>query len=186
MTLSSLFYYTSIVWIVSSFIIHHHNNEKTEIIFISAHRQYAIELFDFDPLTFLIKPIDNDSLTKAFNKLLKRMGRSEKVFSIKHGCEYKKIPVNDILYFESADHKISMHTDSGIELFYDKLDNIILRLDSKLFIQIHKSFIVNSRRIKRFCYDTVVLDNDEVLPISQSKRKSVRTWLLKNYKDVMV
>jgi len=47
-------------------------NESTEIIYVSSHTQYAVELFDFDPVTFLIKPIEEEKITKAFNKFLKR------------------------------------------------------------------------------------------------------------------
>lgn len=163
---------------VSKYLREEQHNETTEIIYISQHSQYAVDLFDYDPIAFLLKPFDDLLMMKAFNKFLKRMNIGEEVYVIKTGCDIERIPIKDILYFESSDHRIILHTSTEIESFYDKIDNIITKVDKKVFIQIHKSIIVNSRHIKRFGYDSVVLDNEEILPISQSRRKAVRLWIL--------
>lgn len=163
---------------VSKFLREKQNNETTEIIYISQHRQYAIELFDYDPITFLLKPFDDDMMMKAFNKFLKRMDIGDEVFVVKIGYDIKRVPIKDILYFESCDHKIELHTITTVESFYEKMDNIISKVNSKTFLQIHKSIIVNTRHIKRYNYESIVLDNDEILSIAQSRRKFVRLWIL--------
>ena len=94
------------------------------------------------------------------------------------GYDIKRIPIKDILYFESSDHKILLHTSTAVDSFYDKIDNILSKVNPKTFIQIHKSIIVNKMHIKRFYYDSIELDNDETLPISQSRRKYVRLSIL--------
>lgn len=163
---------------VSKYLREKQNNETTEIIYISQHSQYAVNLFDYDPITFLLKPFDDAMMMKAFNKFLKRMNIGDEVFVVKIGYDIKRIPTKDILYFESYDHRINLHTSTAIVPFYNKIDNIISKVNEKTFIQIHKSIIVNKMHIKRFYYDSVVLDNGETLPISQSRRKFVRSWIL--------
>lgn len=166
---------------VSKFLRETLNNENTEIIFISRHSQYAMELFDFDPITFLIKPIDYAQFLKALNKFLRRYGVDEEYFALKSGNGVCKIPLKDILYFETKDHKVELHKTTEILKFYDKMENISALLENKKFIRIHKSFLVNSKHIRRFTYQSVFLDNGEELIISQPKRKYVREWLINNF-----
>lgn len=168
---------------VSRYLRENLNNNTTEIIYISQHSQYTIDLFDYDPIAFLLKPFDENLLLKAFNKFLKRMGISEEVYIVKTGYDIKRIPLNSILYFESRDHKIKLYSNNGVYVFYDKIENIANKFIDKRFIQIHKSFVVNCSHIKKFCYEEITLDNGLNLPIAQSKRKKVREWLIENFDD---
>lgn len=168
---------------VSRYLRENLSNDTTEIIYISQHSQYAIDLFDYDPITFLLKPFDENLLLKSFNKFLKRMGISEEIYIVKTGYDIKRIPLKNILYFESSDHKIKLSSSNGVYVFYDKIENIANKLIDKKFIQIHKSFVVNSKHIKKFCYEEITLDNGLNLPIAQSKRKKVREWLIENFDD---
>ena len=59
-------------------------------------------------------------------------------------------------------------------VFYDKLSDIHLKLESHRFFFSHKSYLVNSYHVTRFFYDKLLMTNSHVLPISQSKRPSVR------------
>lgn len=116
---------------VSKYLREKLNNETTEIIYISQHTQYAVNLFDYDPITFLLKPFDDDMMMKAFNKFLKRMHIGEEVFPVKIGYDIKRIPIKDVLYFESFDHKILLHTSTTVDSFYDKIDNILSKVNPK-------------------------------------------------------
>lgn len=165
---------------VSKFLRETQKNETTEIIYVSSHRQYAIDLFDYDPITFLLKPINNEKLIQAFKKFLKRLKINEEVFAFKNGKELYRIPLKDILYFESSDHKIILHTMNTEYVFYDKIDRLVSLLETQKFLCIHKSYLVNSKHIQKYEYETVLIDNGKTLPIAQSKRKIIREWQLEN------
>ena len=62
------------------------------------------------------------------------------------------------------------------KILYGKLSE--LNLPDTEFIQIHKSFIVNKQYVKRFKFDSVLLSNEEELPISRAYRKIVRENLM--------
>lgn len=165
---------------VSKYLRETLKNETTEIIYISQHRQYAIDLFDYEPISFLLKPIDKGKLIQAFNKFLKRLKISEEVFTFKSGREFYHVPLKNILYFESSDHKIILHTINENYDFYDKMDRLVSLLEIKKFVYVHKSFLVNSKHIQKYEYESISLNNGEVIPIAQSRRKIIREWQLEN------
>lgn len=160
-------------------------NTTTEIIYISGHRQYAIDLFDYDPITFLLKPIEDEKLYKAFVKLLKRLKINDNLFSFAYKRDIIRIPVKEILYFTSNDHKVVLQTADRTYEFYDTLDRIAVLLERQNFLHIHKSFLVNSLHIQKYSYDSVIMDNGDQLTIAQSKRKEIRAWQLKNDQEEM-
>ncbi len=165
---------------VSKYLRETLKNETTEIIYVSSHSQYAIDLFDFDPITFLLKPIDQEKLILAFKKFLKRLKISEEVFAFKNGRELYRVPLKDILYFESSDHKIILHTTKQDYKFYDKMDRLVSLLEAQKFLSVHKSYLVNSKHIQKYEYEVITIDNGMIIPIAQSKRKIIREWQLEN------
>lgn len=168
---------------VSRYLREELDNKTTEIIYISQHRQYAADLFDFDPVMFLLKPINETQLLKTFIKFLKRLKINEEVFAFKVGRDLQRIPLKDIIYFESNDHKVEIHTHNNKINIYDQIERISVFLKKQRFLHIHKSFVVNSRHIQKYGYETLTLDNGEELAIAQSKRKEIREWQLQNDSD---
>ena len=156
------------------------NNETTEIIYVSSHSQYAVDLFEFDPITFLLKPIWTENLIKAFAKFLKRIELNEETFVFKHGRELIRVPLKEIIYFESSDHKIFLHSTIEQYVFYDKIERLVSLLESKNFLYIHKSFLVNSKHIQKYEYEIITVDDGTEVPIAQSRRKIIREWQLSN------
>ena len=86
----------------------------------------------------------------------------------------------DVNYFEGYGPHVKVHKNDGsfelIEKSLEKIDQMI----PKTFVRIHRSYIVNSEQIQhieinnRQCY----LGNDFMLPISQSKIKSLKQQML--------
>lgn len=167
---------------VSRYLRENLKNNTTEIIYISSHSQYAIDLFEFDPITFLLKPIEQEKLIRAFEKFLKRMKINEEVFAFKNGRYIYRIPLKEIIYFESNDHKIILHTIKRDYVFYDKMDRLVCLLEKQRFLSVHKSFLVNSKHIQKYEYENIIVDNGKMIPIAQSKRKNIRELQLE--KDI--
>ncbi|RDU24463.1 LytR/AlgR family response regulator transcription factor [Anaerosacchariphilus polymeriproducens] len=149
-------------------------DEDTYIVFISSQECYAMELFDVRPFHFLIKPLNKDRVFEVVEKIVELLDHTEKYFIYKKAGESCRVPINDILYFESENRKIHIHTIDGIKDFYGKLPEVYEKLDKMQFIYIHKSYLVNDHQIVKLEYEQVTLSNGEVLRISQSKRKEVR------------
>lgn len=150
------------------------NNHHIQIVYISGHPQYAMELFNSHPLNFLVKPINPLKVIENIELCYQLFYKGKQYFSYKSGFNTKKIPLHEIIYFESNDRKITIFTTDGSDTFYAKLNDVYEELKENKFLFIHKSYLVNFEYIKVLHYDYIVLENDIELPISQKRRKSIR------------
>lgn len=153
-------------------------NETTHIVYISGKDSYAMELFDIRPLNFLIKPLKYEKIEKVFRTALKLIYNNDLIFEYQKGHCFYRIPINNILYFESMGKKVRIIMKDGVEEYYSKLSIIQSQIKGAVFIPIHKSYLVNYDHIVEVQYDKVRISNNVVLPISQHNRKAVRDKLL--------
>lgn len=153
-------------------------NEATQIAYISGNKEYAIEIFEYDPLYFLHKPLTREKIEKVFLKLIKKLHLKVDAFSYKVGHNTVKVAIRDIIYFESCDHKIKIHfyvqNTYKKDEFYGNMDHVQQQLGSFQFLRIHKAFLVNPLHVKRYSYDELYMSIGVILPIAQSKRKEIR------------
>lgn len=150
-------------------------NDDVYIVYISSKSSYAMQLFQVRPIDFLLKPIQRDKLKKVMEVIYKLNDRNQKFFEYKVGHGYEKILLKEIIYFESIDKKVVIHNIHNKNIsFYGKLNTIEKQLNEKGFFHIHKSFLINYEHTLVFNYDEVVMSNKVVLPISQSRRASIR------------
>lgn len=162
---------------VGNFIREELKNLETIIVYISSKSSYAMQLFQVQPLCFLIKPLNADEVE---NTLLKSMRQYE----IKnHNFEYYakgnfcKIPYKKIIYFYSQNKKICIITNEEEIQFNGKLKSIVSVLPHN-FAMIHQSYIINLDYILECSYELVKMYGGSLLTISHPYRKSVRERMM--------
>ncbi len=174
-----------------------------DLIFTTAYDSYAIKAFKMNAIDYLLKPIENQELVRAVNKVIlnkqnKTLGANLRSY-IKHNLETlntnsgkialpmeKKIVLVDqkeILYCESDGSYTQVFLDSGIKHVISKnLKQLSLQLDDNYFIRIHQSFIVNTNSIKEYYRGDggeVILINGKNIPVSRSKKNELLKHILK-------
>ena len=155
-------------------------DEWMQIVFISGKDGYDRKLFSINCLDFLSKPICYSDLERTVNRFRKLTRRPEDVFTFQNNHVLQRVPIANILYFESTNRKVNIITTTDMLKFYDKLDNIESQVPTQFF-RIHKSFLVNYYHIRKFEYDNVIMSNQKRLPISQSKRDARLTIRNRRY-----
>jgi len=93
-------------------------------------------------------------------------------FTIRSNRQTVKVHFDKLVYVESLDDYIKLHLEGG-EAHMSK--EKISRLEESLpdnFLRIHRSFLVNSRKISSFTRENVVANGNE-LPISRTYKKDV-------------
>ncbi len=152
------------------------------IIYISNYETYCESMIETEPFRFLRKPINDVNLfRKYFMSAYKKLENRNEYYTYSYKKIHHKININDIMYFESNNRKICIHTNGNQEnnTFYGQLDKVEKELESKLctFIRIHQSYLVNSMYINTVQHDAVILENKDELPISEKRQKEIQRKL---------
>ncbi|MDD3168005.1 MAG: LytTR family DNA-binding domain-containing protein [Eubacteriales bacterium] len=159
------------------------DNQILQIVYISGKDSYFKDMFDVRPMHFLQKPFEEADIIKDVRLAMKLMEKLGGVFIYKKGHEIYRKPIKNILYFESNNREVKMVTRDGEETFYGKLDDVYQQVAKYHFMYIHKSYVVNYFFVMKFKYEEVTMSNDEVLPISQARRKATRELQVKFEKE---
>lgn len=149
-------------------------DEQVNIVYVSSHERYAMELFKIRPLDFLIKPVFDDDLTDVIEKGLILSERYGRMFTYKIGHEYYKKSLREIYYFRCVNREIFMVSGTECVKYYQSLEKVYELVKDYGFFYIHKSYIVNYAKIQEFSFNKVLLTNGETLSVSQGKRKEVK------------
>lgn len=147
---------------------------RTEIVYVSGKDGYDRQLFDVQPLNFIPKPIDSAFVIENLNLAMLKANRLGGIFTYKKEGKTYRVPIKDIIYFESVNRKIKIVTIDYEDDFYGTMEEVFEPVAKYDFIRIHRSYIINYIHVSKFKYSDVIMVNDICLPISQSRRKKVR------------
>ena len=164
---------------VADYIRTHLSEHNIHIVFISSQPKYAMQLFDFQPLHFLIKPIDFNKLKKTIEKSLEFWDTNQQILHFM--CERKEmaIEIQQIICIEAFGRKKIIRCVSGkTYTTNDSFKNLLRQLEQYDFFVPHKSYIVNYHKVRLWHKDKIIMINDDVIPISRPKIKEVQAYLI--------
>lgn len=156
---------------------------KPNVIFITSQTKHAIKAFEFDAVDYIVKPIDLNRLNSAVDKAKRRifgtvnpealLEDDNEFILIKKNRETQKIPFRNIGYIEGSSSYITYCTVDGKITTTGILKQIEETLDPKVFVRVHRSYIVNIRKVNKITSQEVVIRNT-VLPLSRKYKKEVK------------
>ena len=149
-------------------------DEYVIIVFVTSHTEYMKDSFKCSPFRFLVKPVHIDELKEVFSDILKKLSKKKKVLSFTENKALIRIYCEDIIYCESLDHWVYIHTTHGTHKICKSLSDLYGSLDDTLLFRVHSSFIVNFHYVKAIRNNFIELyHSDKDIPISRSYKKSV-------------
>lgn len=149
-------------------------SSPAQVIYVTGYMHYCTEVYDTRHCGFLVKPIDNGRLKHAVELACQAYEREAKSgVPVKSGGGLRIISAPSLLYVESHGRCLRLVTDEEQMETYEKMKNFAELVDRR-FLICHKSFLVNMDRVKQYRGDSFVMDNGQVIPISQTKRREVR------------
>jgi len=150
-----------------SFSIFEQVTISTPIIFTTAFDQYAIQAFNLNSVSYLLKPVSKNALIEAlqkyeslksafsidFESLLSSLQGQKpdyrRRFLIQISDKFRKIESDDVAYFYAMEKSVFLITFEGISYPLDiSLDNLISVIDPSQFFRINRKYIVNIKAIK--------------------------------------
>jgi DNA-binding LytR/AlgR family response regulator len=132
------------------------------------------------PGAYLIKPFVPSNLYTALNITLNSKPQPKESFlSIKESNQIKKIKTEGITYINSDNVYVVIHTTNRKFLQRTTLSKILENLPSQLFIQVHRSYVVNINHITKISSQTIEVAGKEI-PISRTYKNILKNRLEKN------
>ncbi len=173
---------------------------NSQIVFITAHEQYAIKAFRFSALDFLLKPVDPEELQKVIEKLKQVIDKNDNVAHIdlllenirKKTDHFKRIAlsnsdgihlfeVSDIIRCESEDNYTKFYIKNSKPILISKtLKEYEELLAAHGFERIHQSHLINLAYLKSYIKKDggyVIMADNANLPISQRKKERLQELL---------
>jgi two-component system LytT family response regulator len=161
-----------------------------EVIFVTAHDEFAVRAIRFSALDYLLKPIDPEELVSAVRRAEQRRGfapglpvlmdhvrgNSEAGKKIVVPCQdgMHILRVAEIVRCESTSNYTQFFMKSGKKLLASKtLKEYDLLLADYGFERIHKSHLVNMEFVKRYVPSDggyVILEDDSTIPVANRKK----------------
>jgi DNA-binding LytR/AlgR family response regulator len=158
------------------------------IIYVSSYSQYAIEAYDVRPFQFMVKPVNVDRLENYFDAALEEILDDDVYFRYINNKQSLKVPVKEILYFESNLRQVNIVTTTELRNYREKLSSVekVLQQSKLDFWRIHQSYLVNRAHIFRARFSEVEMSNGTVLPISPAKRDEIREKYFTHFENSIV
>ena len=175
------------------------------VIFITAYDQYAVHAFETHALDYLLKPFDEDRFRRALQRARGHLERSRtgdiatRLLAMLHDVRPQPTPSSDRLviksggrvvflkseeidWVEAAANYVRIHAGHDEYLMRETMNAFENKLDSRRFMRIHRSIIVNLEKIKELqpCNNgefIVVLRNGKELSLSRGFRDRIQTFL---------
>jgi DNA-binding LytR/AlgR family response regulator len=142
---------------------------KPHLVFVTAYSEHAVEAFEREAVDYLLKPVQDDRLLQAIERLKSRLDtpaadlqgmlgsllgklpaqeRHLRWIRAGVGNTIHNIPIDDVLYFEAEDKYTRVVTRTLESLVRIAISELEAQLDPELFQRIHRGTIVNLRAIK--------------------------------------
>lgn len=150
-------------------------DSNTHIVFISGYPKHAMRLFDFQPLQFLIKPINQDKLAATIKKSIDLWNCNNSTFHFVSNRQDMAVKIYHILYIESYGRRKILHCTTGkTYTFNGSFTTICSQLEQYDFFSPHKSYIVNYPKVAIWQKETIIMENGDIIPIGHTRQKKVQ------------
>lgn len=122
-----------------------------QVIFVTAFDEYAIKSFEVNALDYLLKPVRQERLKAALDKVSIREKASplsaEKRIFIKDGERCYFVSLQDIYAFEAMGNYTRIHLADAVPSVYRPISAIAERLDTSQYFRASRSWIINTAYI---------------------------------------
>ena len=164
------------------------------VVFTTAYSEYAVEGFKVNAVDYLLKPFGLDDFRRAANRLQERLSAAPAVpqdvqnaataaddddtIFVKTDYRVVKLAVSDIRYIEGMSEYLKIHLESQPKpivtlLSMKKMEEFL----PAYFMRIHRSYIINLKKIQEVNKNRVIMDADTYLPVGDNYKDTLNDYL---------
>lgn len=175
------------------------------IIFTTAYDEYALRAFKVNSIDYILKPIMQEDLIRAIEKLANLSGKergeykervdtmvesskkeSQRVFLVHYKDKIIPLSINDIAFFYTANEKVSAFTFTGEKYQVDRtLEMLQSALPADEFFRANRQYIVARKAVKDIAVWfgsrlalNLTQETPEKIIISKARVPEFKQWLM--------
>lgn len=162
------------------------------IVLTTAYPEFAIDGYELDITDYLLKPFSFERFLKAVDKVITRVVPKEApvlqsdanglatCLFVKANNEHVHVNFSDILYLQAMENYVQIHLEKKVITALTTMKSIELRLPTKQFLRIHKSYIVNLEKVNSIKNYVFKIGQKEI-DTGNFYRKQVRSLINSNH-----
>ena len=155
-------------------------------VFVTAYDAYAVEAFEKNAVDYILKPYSKERIEQAVllsfserKPAFPDNGTYVKRIAVKSVGKTSFIEVKNILWIESSDQYVEVHTADKTIVVRESMDQLEQNLNPREFFRIHRSYIVSLDQVEALEYidkhtSMTVLKNGKRLKISNSRKQEFK------------
>ncbi|TQM17071.1 LytTR family two component transcriptional regulator [Pseudoxanthomonas sp. 3HH-4] len=165
-------------------------------VFVTAYEQFAVRAFEANAVDYLVKPFSRDRFAETLRRAKQRLATArgadadatarimQALASLQQRDAYlERIPVredervvlvdvDDIVWIKASGNTVRLHLADRVHELRETMAALAARLDPRRFARVHRSAIINIRRVKDIHpwfngYHVVTMDTGQQLRMSR-------------------
>lgn len=148
-----------------------------KVIVTTAYSEFALEGFELNVVDYLLKPFSFERFLKAVNRVKETITPAKKIVTkekeptterifLRQNKSLIQVEIDSILYIEASGNYTKVVTTQETITLREKISELIETLPATNFVQVHKSFAIAIKHIKRIDGNRVLVDQ-HTIPIGK-------------------
>jgi DNA-binding LytR/AlgR family response regulator len=146
-------------------------------IFVTSHRDYALDCYEVSPIDFLVKPIEPPRFLRSIEKVRRRLTETpdpiEPYFFIWENKAYVQINYKDVQYIKADGNIVHIVTYDHVYTPTGTIGKLEEKLKEDVFLRVHRSYLVHRGAIAKVTKNEVILRGGEMIPIGDQYRSKI-------------
>ncbi|MCL2865762.1 MAG: LytTR family DNA-binding domain-containing protein [Lachnospiraceae bacterium] len=154
-----------------------------DLIFVTSMEDQIQKGFDYNAKGYLYKEVHQEQIDTLLNRLLVERKRSDKFYKVRLKGETANtlLHLADILYFEVHNKDIYGFTQNETFTFRGKIAQLEQDLVPKGFLRVHRSYLINQKKIFKNFGNQIVLRGGFEIPLSRKYKSLVQENIKKRW-----
>ncbi|MCL2217770.1 MAG: LytTR family DNA-binding domain-containing protein [Defluviitaleaceae bacterium] len=153
-------------------------DKNAAIIFLTSHRDFALQGYDVNALHYLIKPVDAAVLERLIQSAYNEKFQ-DNYLVIKIGTQHLRIPADDIICLETTGRRVEITLLDKTVYCSGKLSDLLQELPEDRFVRCHQAFAVNVKHIRELGKQDAITVSGKKIPVSRTYMSDIKKMFMR-------
>ena len=154
--------------------------DPTEIVLMTEEAEDALRAFDLNLADCISPPFSLERIAQSVSRIEQKikvnqsiLNKVDEFIEIKHNFKTEKIAIDHIQWIEALGDYVKIITSKKKFMVLSTMKNFLNRLPEEQFLRIHKSYIINLKKVINYSASSVNIENKD-FPLSRTQKKHFR------------